>query len=365
MSRIISIGLALFSWIHAKARIIPYLAALILIASTAFIYASNGSAQYNWPYSYPAIITPDNPKASSSLYYPATLSPFNTFPFINSGASLFSLFTPLVAWPRLKPQLSLINQPRAEIINALTSPVIPTLPVTTAVPTYTYAVINAYPHDRSAFTQGLLYDNGFLYEGTGINGYSSIRKVDLVTGNILQSRDLPFPYWGEGITIYGNRIIQLTWLHNTGFVYDKNSFDLLQEFSYPTQGWGLTHDGQKLIMSDGTAKLHFLNPVTLNEIGSIDVYDQDGPVYRLNELEYIRGEIYANVWLTDRIARISAVTGQVLGWIDLTGLLNRADLTYLPDVLNGIAYDAQHDRLFVTGKFWPALFEIRLVPLLP
>jgi glutamine cyclotransferase len=235
--------------------------------------------------------------------------------------------------------------------------------ISTVIPvSYTYTVINAYPHDRQAYTEGLAFNNGFMYEGTGIPGRSQVRKVDLLSGTVLQSVDLPAPYWGEGITIYGGNIIQLTWLHNIGFVYDKITFAQLQSFTYPTEGWGLTHDGKNLIMSDGTATLHFLDPVTFAEVGTLDVYDQNGPVTRLNELEYIRGLIFANVWLTNLMAIISPATGQVVGWIDLSGLLTAADLVYPVAELNGIAYDAKNDRLFVTGKFWPRLFEIDLVP---
>jgi len=163
------------------------------------------------------------------------------------------------------------------------------------------------------------------------------------------------------MTIYENKIIQLTWQSNIGFVYDKNSFELLQEFNYSTDGWGITHDGERLIMSDGTPTLHFLDPQTFEEIGQLEVSGNDGPVTRLNELEYIQGEIYANVWQTDRVARIAPGTGRVVGWVDLAGLLTAEDLSEPVDVLNGIAYDANTDRLFVTGKWWPKLFEIELI----
>ena len=242
-----------------------------------------------------------------------------------------------------------------------TKPVKPT--ISSAVPIYTYKVVNAYPHDRNAFTQGLVFENGVLYEGTGLRGRSTLRRVKLETGDILQIRELPAQLFGEGVTIYGDKIIQLTWQSNIGFVYDKNSFELLQEFHYPTEGWGITHDGKRLIMSDGTSTLHFLDPATLEEIGRIEVYGNDDPVTRLNELEYVRGEIYANVWQTDRIARILPQTGQVIGWIELEGLLNAKDRSEPVDVLNGIAYDAENDRLFVTGKLWPRLFEIELIAL--
>jgi glutamine cyclotransferase len=230
-----------------------------------------------------------------------------------------------------------------------------------AVPVYTYKTINTYPHDPNAYTQGLVFEDGILYEGTGLRGRSTLRKVVLETGDVWQLYALPAQFFGEGVTVFGDRIIQLTWQSNVGFVYDKNSFALLQEFHYPTEGWGLTHDGERLIMSDGTPTLHFLDPETLEEIGRIEVYDQDSPVPKLNELEYIQGEIYANVWQTDRIARIDPHTGQVVGWIDLSGLLSPEDYSQPLDVLNGIAYDSKNDRLFVTGKLWPKLFEIELV----
>jgi glutamine cyclotransferase len=187
----------------------------------------------------------------------------------------------------------------------------------------------------------------------------------LETGDILERRDLPAEFFGEGITLYENRIIQLTWQSGLGFVYDKDSFALIKVFTYPTEGWGITHDEKHLIMSDGTATLHCLDPETFVETGRIEVYDDHGPVPLLNELEYVKGEIYANVWQTDRIARISPRTGKVIGWIELDGLLRPEDCEEPVDVLNGIAYDADHDRLFVTGKLWPRLFEIALVPPAP
>ena len=231
------------------------------------------------------------------------------------------------------------------------------------VPVYAYQIVNVYPHDRGAFTQGLVFEDGSLYEGTGLYGHSTLRRVDPVTGDILQARALPAQFFGEGITICGDRIIQLTWQANVGFVYDKDTFELLREFSYPTEGWGITYDGQRLIMSDGTSTLYFLDPETFEEIGRVEVCDEDGPVALLNELEYIRGEIYANVWQTDRVASIAPETGQVTGWVELAGLLAEEDRVEPVDVLNGIAYDAETDRLFVTGKLWPKLFEIQLIQL--
>jgi glutamine cyclotransferase len=229
------------------------------------------------------------------------------------------------------------------------------------IPVYTYNVVNTYPHDHNAFTQGLVFEDGVLYEGTGRFGQSTLRRVELETGVVLQIRELSAQFFGEGITIYENKIIQLTWKSNIGFVYDKDSFKLLQEFNYSTEGWGITHDGTRLIMSDGTSTLHFLDPQTFEEIGQLEVFDNDGPITRLNELEYIQGEIYANVWLTDWVARIAPETGRVIGWVELGGLLTTEDLSKPVDVLNGIAYDAEADRLFVTGKLWPKLFEIELI----
>jgi glutamine cyclotransferase len=226
---------------------------------------------------------------------------------------------------------------------------------------YTYEVINEYPHDQNAFTQGLVMEEGVLYEGTGLWGNSTLRRVDLETGNVLQMYALPDEFFGEGITVFGDRIIQLTWESQKGFVYNKHSFDLLREFSYPTEGWGITNDGSQLIMSDGTANLYFLDPETFEKIGQVEVHD-NGPVTDLNELEYINGEVYANIWGEDKIAIIDPHTGQVKGWIDLTGIYNQANRD--PNsVLNGIAYDAEGERLFVTGKLWSQLFQIRLIAL--
>ena len=229
------------------------------------------------------------------------------------------------------------------------------------IPVYTYKVVNTYPHNRGAFTERLVFEDGVLYEGTGLHGYSTLRRVKLETGEILQICELPRKFFGEGVTIYGNKIIQLTWQSHIGFVYNKYSFKLLQEFNYPDEGWGITHDGKHLIMSDGTETLHFLDPETFEEISQIEVSANKIPVTRINELEFIKGEIYANIWLTERIARINPLTGQVVGWIDLKGILSPEDDSEAVDVLNGIAYDAKNNRLFVTGKFWPKLFEIDLM----
>jgi len=230
------------------------------------------------------------------------------------------------------------------------------------VPHYTYEVVSVFPHDPNAFTQGLVFDEEVLYEGTGLYGRSSLRRVDLESGAVLAQVILPDILFGEGITIVDDRIYQLTWREQTGLVYDKATFELQQQFTYPTEGWGITFDGTRLIVSDGTARLYFWDPESLTELGSVEVYDETGAVVRLNELEYIQGEVFANIWQTDRIARIDPATGKVVGWIDLSGLLPAADRTAATDVLNGIAYWPESNRLFVTGKLWPKLFEIRLIP---
>ena len=226
----------------------------------------------------------------------------------------------------------------------------------------TYEVVNTYPHDPAAFTQGLVYHEGYLYESTGLYGQSSLRKVALETGVVLQQADLPPNYFGEGLALWEDTLLQITWLEETGFIYDLEDFSLLGQFTYPTEGWGLTHDGERLIMSDGSHRLYFLDPGTFEITGQVEVTDQGEPVERINELEHIQGEVYANIWLTDEIVRIDPGTGEVLGWIDLAGILPEALRAPDTDVLNGIAYDPAGDRLFVTGKNWPVLYEIRLVP---
>ena len=231
------------------------------------------------------------------------------------------------------------------------------------VPVFTYKVVKTYPHDRGAFTQGLQYVDGVLYEGTGQHGQSGIRKVKLETGEVLQHQPLDAKYFGEGITVWGSTIVQLTWQSEIGFVYDKNTFKQLRTFTYTGEGWGLTHDGTRLIMSDGDARgaLRFLDPKTYKETGRLIVRNGGAPVNHLNELEFVRGEVLANIWQTHRIAKISLKTGEVTGWIDLSGLLDPREAVGT-DVLNGIAYDAAGDRLFVTGKLWPKVFEIAVVP---
>lgn len=223
-------------------------------------------------------------------------------------------------------------------------------------------MIDVLPHDPSAYTQGLVYQDGIFFEGTGLHGQSTLRKVDPATGEVLQGVRLPEQYFGEGTAVLGDKLYQLTWQENTGFIYDKDTFDLMDAWTYPTEGWGLTTDGQWLIMSDGTDTLYFLDPATLEVQRTVPVFDHQGPVLRLNELEWVEGEVWANVWQTDLIARIDPDSGQVTGWVDLSGLLPEEDRTQPVDVLNGIAYDAATGRLFVTGKWWPKLFEIEVVP---
>lgn len=244
----------------------------------------------------------------------------------------------------------------AALIAAVSSTVAqPTPPA----PVHGYEVVNVFPHDRDAFTQGLLFRDGVLYESTGLNGRSSLRKVELETGKVLQQVGVEAQYFAEGLADWGTRLIQLTWNTNVAFVYDLTSFKRVRTFSYPGEGWGLTHDGRRLIMSDGSSALRFLDPQTFRELGRVEVSDRGLPVRDLNELEYIDDQIYANVWQTDRIAIISPASGRVTAWINLAGLISprgRSDEA----VLNGIAWDRQRRRLFVTGKLWPSLFEIRI-----
>jgi glutaminyl-peptide cyclotransferase len=227
------------------------------------------------------------------------------------------------------------------------------------LPLYGYSVVKTYPHDPSAFTQGLQYVNGVFYEGTGLNGQSTIRKVKIETGEVLQRRNLGAEHFGEGITLFQSTLYQLTWQSGLAFAYDGSSFAPKRQFTYRGEGWGLTHDGTSLIMSDGTDELRFLDPATFKERRRVKVTAVGQPVRELNELEFVKGELFANVWQTDYIARIDPATGKVSGWIDLRGLLTPRE-RLSTDVLNGIAYDAAGNRLFVTGKLWPKVFEIAL-----
>ena len=227
---------------------------------------------------------------------------------------------------------------------------------------YTYTVVQSFPHDPDAFTQGLVYHDGFLYEGTGLQGRSSLRKVRLETGEVIKRVDLPYEHFGEGIAIVRNEILQLTWKSQVGFVYDLHSFRQIRQFSYSGEGWGLTSSGADVYMSDGTSDIRILDAATLREKRRIHVHDGSKSIDRLNELEFVDGQIFANIWETNRIARVSPQTGEVVGWIDLSGLLSPMYQLEPGAVLNGIAYDSARKRLFVTGKLWPRLFEIRLVP---
>jgi glutamine cyclotransferase len=229
-------------------------------------------------------------------------------------------------------------------------------------PVSSYRIVATYPHDPHAFTQGLQFLGGTLYEGTGLNGQSSIRRVDLATGRVLKGQPISGLYFGEGITVLGNKLYELTWQNGVAFVYDYATFQQTGTFHYSGEGWGLTTDGKRLIMSDGTSSLRFLDPATFGETNRITVRDGARAVPRLNELEYIEGEIWANVWETELIARIDPRTGRVNSWVDMRGLLKASDRGPETDVLNGIAYDAARKRIFVTGKKWPKLFEIQVAP---
>lgn len=228
------------------------------------------------------------------------------------------------------------------------------------VPTYTYEVVESYPHDPKAYTQGLVFHDGMLYESTGQYGESTLRRVELKKGKVKKKIEVPGQYFAEGMTILNGKIYQLTWQQNKGFIYDLKEFKLEGEFNYEGEGWGLTNDGQYLILSDGSDRLRFMDPATFRVVKTVSVLNNQAPLVDINELEYIHGEIYANVWKMDKIARIEPHTGRVIAWIDLTGLRPEETLTSTENVLNGIAYDSTHDRLYVTGKRWPKLFEIRL-----
>ena len=227
-------------------------------------------------------------------------------------------------------------------------------------PLYQCRILRSYPHDGLAFTQGLAFDGGYLYEGTGLYGLSSLRKVGLRSGAVVMSVELPREYFGEGVAIAGDRIAQLTWHEGVGYVYEKATLERVGQFEYEGEGWGLTWDGQRWIMSDGTARLRFLDGETFEEVGGLDVYDENGPVGSLNELEYVEGMIYANIWPEWVAAMISPETGRVEGWIDLRGVYEPTGRDAIEQIPNGIAYDPVEKRLFVTGKLWPYVFEVNV-----
>jgi glutaminyl-peptide cyclotransferase len=265
-------------------------------------------------------------------------------------------------WLRLgwRPMRSLFSSllPRRAALALLAAAL--AAPVLAATPVQGFKVVNSYPHDPDAFTQGLFFHDGFLFEGTGLRGRSSIRKVEMETGKVVQQVDLPADVFGEGISQWGDRLIGITWTEQTAYVLDLKTFKLWRKFNYPGEGWGLTRSDKELVMSDGSSELRFLDPLTFKELRRVRVTADGKPVDQLNELEWVEGEVLANVWMTDRIARIDPRTGRVTGWIDLSGLLPSSQRPNPDAVLNGIAYDARKKRLFVTGKLWPRLFEIQL-----
>ena len=236
-----------------------------------------------------------------------------------------------------------------------------TLPTFSTLPAG-YRVLNTYPHDAIAYTEGLVFKDGHLYESTGLFGQSSLREVDLQTGRVLREYNLPGEYFGEGVTDWGTTLVQVTWRSQIGFVYDRSTFRVLRSFHYSGEGWGLTHDRRNLILSDGTATLRFLDPESFRPVRTITVTDHGTLVTKINELEYIHNEIYANIWLSNRIARISPVSGKVIGWINLAGIVPLVEPPGPDSALNGIAWDANGKRLFVTGKRWAKLFEICETP---
>ena len=304
--------------------------------------------------------SPEAGVTASTTLLVQTTAPTALIPTAAASPVPSTVVSPLQTATAVIPTATRATPTASPVSPTVVSP-LPTATPVASVPICTVRVIGVFPHDRAAYTQGLVYEKGGFYEGTGLWGESTLRRVDLESGEVLQAHSLPPEYFGEGIAVWEDRIIQLTWKSRQGFVYDKESFELLDTFEYPTEGWGITHDGDKLIMSDGTPTLYFWDPETLAQIGSLEVYASAGPVTRLNELEYVQGMVLANVWQTDLIAVIDPRMGQVAAWIDLGGLLEPEDHSEPVDVLNGIAYDASGERLFVTGKLWPKLFEIKLI----
>jgi glutamine cyclotransferase len=234
--------------------------------------------------------------------------------------------------------------------------------VPTRTPRFSFKVVKAFPHDPTAFTQGLVFADGILYESTGLRGYSTLRKVRPETGEVIQKIEVESRYFAEGLALVGNELLQLTWEQHVGFVYDKTTLKRLRTFEYATEGWGMAFDAGSLVMSDGSSWLFFLDPKTQRPLRSLQVLDRGRPVEHLNELEFVKGELWANVWQSDQIVKLDPATGRVTGWIDLTGLLRREARGPEGDVLNGIAWDRTSDRIFVTGKKWPWLFQIELIP---
>ena len=233
-------------------------------------------------------------------------------------------------------------------------------PENAVVPKFGYQIVNIFPHDPNAFTQGLVFLDGKMIESTGQEGHSSLRSVELQTGKILKKVDVPVPYFAEGVALLNNKLYQLTWIHQLGFIYDAQTLEKTGQFNYSGEGWGLASDGRSLLLSDGSNRIRFLDPDSFNVTKTIAVVDGKTPINELNELEYVNGEIYANVWHDDRIAVVDPESGRVKAWIDLTGLLQPGDVTDPEAVLNGIAFDQASNRLFVTGKLWPRLFEIKI-----
>jgi glutaminyl-peptide cyclotransferase len=331
-----------------------YLAA----ALAALSCAAAGSGSPTAPVPETAPVTSTSPSAMATL---PTAGPGLVPPSPTTSTPTQAAVTTPVPSPTSRQQASPVAPDASSTVETVAARC-PPLILPGEIPVYSYRILAAYPHDPGAFTQGLIYSGSVLYEGTGLyNGLSSLRKVDLETGEVLQIHRLRTDEFGEGIAVHGERILQLTWLNGYGYIYNRDTFDPLGTFAYPTEGWGLTHDGSRFIMSDGSATLHFWDLDTLEETGQVQVHDEHGPLVCLNELEYVQGQVYANVWQTDYLAVIDPATGGVTAWIDLAGLLESQGPVPSADVLNGIAYDLEGDRLFVTGKWWPWLFEIELV----
>jgi glutaminyl-peptide cyclotransferase len=269
-----------------------------------------------------------------------------------------------MTYRRLRPHLLALALALVAAAAACLPAALPAAPAQRAAPVAvdTYRVVKAYPHDPDAYTQGLIVRDGVLYESTGLNGRSSLRKVKLETGEVLQQQRIDPEYFAEGLAEWKGQLVQLTWQSNVAFVYDRATFVRRRTFNYSGEGWGLAGDAGGFVLSDGSAQLRFLDPETFREVRRVTVTDGTTPISQLNELEVVNGEVWANVWHTNRIARISPRTGKVVGWIDLAGLMAGSFRLDAEAVLNGIAYDAASRRLFVTGKLWPRLFEIQVVP---